>query len=580
MIPELIEGMDFLKGPYYAENGDFSSVGSARIRYFDVLPQNIGVFTVGTDNYLRAMGAVQPEVAGGHLLIAAEAVGYDGPWVVPEDLRKFNGVLRYTRGDTTGGFHVGADGLQREVEFDRSNSPGRGRERHSSTASGRSMRPTAEKASATASPSAATRRWGAARPRSMPTSSATSWTCGPTSPTSWTTRSKGDQFQQTDRRTVYGLIPSYTWAEQAGQRGDDQHRRPAAPLRRHRQGRTVQDPRRAQIYDTTREDTVGELAAGLYVAECGAVEQLVPLPARSALGLLQLRREQQRSGELRDGSMPDLVSPKLEPDLRPVGEDRVLRQRGLRLPQQRCARHHAARGSERSALPSSIRWTRWCGPRAASWACAPRSSPTCRALSRCGCWSRTPRSCSSATPGPASRAGRAGGRASSGSTTGGRCPWLLVNAELALTKARFTDDDPVGDYIPGALGSMATVGLTVDNYRNWFGTVQVNYFGARPLDRGQQRAIQYDHDHQRARWATGSTRTSACSSTFSICSTPSRATSSTSTSPSCRASTPRRRSAFTSTRRSRASSASRSSPHSDPRTRRARRLTTSRSPDQ
>ena len=56
-----------------------------------------------------------------------------------------------------------------------------------------------------------------------------------------------------------------------------------------------------------------------------------------------------------------------------------------------------------------------------------------------------------------------------------------MNAELALTKARFTDDDPVGDYIPGALGSMATVGLTVENYRNWFGTVQVNYFGARPL---------------------------------------------------------------------------------------------------
>jgi hypothetical protein len=92
MIPELIEGMDFRKGPYYAENGDFSSVGSARIRYFDMLPQNIGVLTIGTDNYLRAMGAVQPEVAGGRLLIAAEAVGNDGPWQVPEDLRKFNGV--------------------------------------------------------------------------------------------------------------------------------------------------------------------------------------------------------------------------------------------------------------------------------------------------------------------------------------------------------------------------------------------------------------------------------------------------------------------------------------------------------
>ena len=42
MIPELIQGIDFRKGPYYADEGDFSSVGAAHIRYFDVLPQNIG----------------------------------------------------------------------------------------------------------------------------------------------------------------------------------------------------------------------------------------------------------------------------------------------------------------------------------------------------------------------------------------------------------------------------------------------------------------------------------------------------------------------------------------------------------
>ena len=41
VIPELISGVRFRKGPYYAEDGDFSSVGSARIAYVDKLPSNI-----------------------------------------------------------------------------------------------------------------------------------------------------------------------------------------------------------------------------------------------------------------------------------------------------------------------------------------------------------------------------------------------------------------------------------------------------------------------------------------------------------------------------------------------------------
>ena len=37
LIPELVSGVQFRKGPYYAENGDFSSAGSANINYFNVL---------------------------------------------------------------------------------------------------------------------------------------------------------------------------------------------------------------------------------------------------------------------------------------------------------------------------------------------------------------------------------------------------------------------------------------------------------------------------------------------------------------------------------------------------------------
>ena len=48
MIPELISDMQYRKGPYYAEYGDFSSVGAIDINYVDTLKQGIASQTVGT----------------------------------------------------------------------------------------------------------------------------------------------------------------------------------------------------------------------------------------------------------------------------------------------------------------------------------------------------------------------------------------------------------------------------------------------------------------------------------------------------------------------------------------------------
>jgi len=59
--------------------------------------------------------------------------------------------------------------------------------------------------------------------------------------------------------------------------------------------------------------------------------------------------------------------------------------------------------------------------------------------------------------------------------------WLLFDMDLALSKARFTHTDPAGQYIPGAINKVASVGATVTNWGNWFGSVQLRYFGPRPL---------------------------------------------------------------------------------------------------
>ena len=96
LIPELITHADYWKGPYYAELGDFSSAGAEDIYYARDLPQALLLGTIGSYNYVRALGAASPEAGPGKLLFALEAMHQDGPWVVPQDYNKLNGVLRWT----------------------------------------------------------------------------------------------------------------------------------------------------------------------------------------------------------------------------------------------------------------------------------------------------------------------------------------------------------------------------------------------------------------------------------------------------------------------------------------------------
>jgi outer membrane receptor protein involved in Fe transport len=60
-------------------------------------------------------------------------------------------------------------------------------------------------------------------------------------------------------------------------------------------------------------------------------------------------------------------------------------------------------------------------------------------------------------------------------------PWLLLDADLAWSRARFTGDDPTGNFVPGAVGKVVAVGATVTQLGPWFGHVQLRHFGPRPL---------------------------------------------------------------------------------------------------
>ncbi|MGH6645413.1 TonB-dependent receptor [Aquabacterium sp.] len=102
LIPELVERLNYRKGPYAAEDGDFASAGSARLRLFDSLPRGIASLTVGENNYRRALVANSTALTTGQLLYALEGAQNDGPWEHPEKFHRLNGVLRYSlaQGDT------------------------------------------------------------------------------------------------------------------------------------------------------------------------------------------------------------------------------------------------------------------------------------------------------------------------------------------------------------------------------------------------------------------------------------------------------------------------------------------------
>ena len=95
LIPELIAGIDYKKGPFYPEVGDFSGAGAANIRLVDSLPQGLANLQLGMFNYARALVADSPQVGPGTLLVALEYNHYDGPWDLPESSNRYNALLRY-----------------------------------------------------------------------------------------------------------------------------------------------------------------------------------------------------------------------------------------------------------------------------------------------------------------------------------------------------------------------------------------------------------------------------------------------------------------------------------------------------
>ena len=110
VIPEFVRRVNYTKGPYYADVGNYGSAGSAHLEFFKTLPQNFFQAEGGMYGYGRAVFGVSQKLGPGTLLYGGEAYHDNGPWTHPDNYYKFNGILTYSQGTDAQGFSITARG--------------------------------------------------------------------------------------------------------------------------------------------------------------------------------------------------------------------------------------------------------------------------------------------------------------------------------------------------------------------------------------------------------------------------------------------------------------------------------------
>jgi len=108
VIPEFVKRVDFGKGPYYADVGNFGSAGAAHVEFFKTLHENFVKLEGGSYTYGRAVFGASQKLGSGNLLYGGEEYYYDGPWVHPDAYNKINGLLTYSQGDDADGVRITA----------------------------------------------------------------------------------------------------------------------------------------------------------------------------------------------------------------------------------------------------------------------------------------------------------------------------------------------------------------------------------------------------------------------------------------------------------------------------------------
>ena len=110
VIPELVQRVDYEKGPYYADVGNYGSAGSAHLTFFKELPQDFVTVEGGMYGFERGVFGFNQKLPEGNMVYGGEVYHDDGLWVHPDDYSKFNGLITYSDGNEVNGFSITARG--------------------------------------------------------------------------------------------------------------------------------------------------------------------------------------------------------------------------------------------------------------------------------------------------------------------------------------------------------------------------------------------------------------------------------------------------------------------------------------
>lgn len=476
LIPELIRDVDYKKGPYFAEVGDFGSAGAFNIHYFDTLPSQLAVATGGTLGYARGLLAGSPQLGAGHLLYAAEYEHSDGPWDRPDDYNKFNGVLRYSVGDEENGFSLMLTGYHGSWNSS---------DQVAQRAFGRlvniwgSLDNTTGGDSSRVNLLAEWRRTSAASATRVLLygfyydldlfSNFTYFLDNP---------ERGDQFEQKDRRLTFGLKANHTWfGEMWGKKSDNTL---GLQVRSDNIRNGLFSTEERARYATTRTDHVIETSIGAYFENRTQWAEKFRTVAGVRGDFFNFNDRASNIDANTGNKNSFIASPKLALVFGPWAETEFYLNGGFG--------YHSndARGVLTRIDPSTGDEVSPAAPlvRTKGAEFGVRTSFLPGLQSTATLWILDIDSellfVGDAGTTEASRPSRRYGVEFANFYNVNE--WLTLDADIAWSHTRFSDNEPEGNYIPGSVEMVIAAGLTVhDLWGGFFGSLRLRYFGPRPL---------------------------------------------------------------------------------------------------
>ena len=476
LIPELADLLDYRKGPFYAAEGDFASAGAVNIRYADRLKQGIASISLGQFGYRRTLLADSPQLGNGQLLYALELFQNDRPFVVGDNFKKLNGVLRYSEGTAAQGFNVTAMAYNTNRYHASNQVPLRAVESGAlnrfdaidQTDGGRSSRYSLSAGWHNITGSTATKvNAYAIRNQLDLYSNFTYFLDDPVN---------GDQFNQKDQRVTSGLNASHSWATPL--LGRDGETTLGLQLQNDNIRNGLYNTVAQRRLATTRQDKITESSIGLYLENTTRWSDSF----RTVAGLRtdSYRFDVASDNPANSGKTNDsITSPKLNLIFGPFAKTELYAGVG------RGFHSNDARGTTITVDPKTL------DPvdrvpglvRSQSVELGVRSEFIPGLQTALSFYQLDFDSelvfVGDAGNTEAGRPSRRTGFEFSNYYKANR--WLTIDADLAFAKARFRGNDPVGNRIPGAVEGVASVALAVDNLGPYFGALQLRYFGPRPL---------------------------------------------------------------------------------------------------